>query len=593
MARIRLRTRLLVSLVLVFAGLTVATVYVARRTVEQQVRRQIVQDLHNSVSTFQNVEQQRAESLTHSAELMANLPIVKAIMTTGHAETIQDASRELFTLAEADLFVLADRTGRIVALHSPNGRFSRESAQSSLIRSLISVKDSHWWIGDDRLFEVSVQPIYFGPQNGDRSLGFVVVGDEIDDDSVQQLRQVAAAQVTFLFGNKVLRSSLNPQQAAQLVSLSRSAFTNALQPQEVQLGKEHFLATAVDLDPGITPGVQLSVLKSLDQATAFLDNLNRLLYTLGFIALAVGGVLVFLSSHTLTRPLGNLVDAVRALGRGDYRYPVVVTSTDEVAEVTASFLHMRSNLQETQRRLLDAERLATIGQMASSISHDLRHSLAAILANAEFLSESGRSDPEREELYQEVRAAVNQMTDLIDSLLEFSRTRESLRPSFGDLQDVLARAIENVQRHPEFASVPVQLQIEGATEGWFDSRKLERVFQNLLVNACEAAPRGSGRILVRLQSTGRALEIRVTDNGHGILDPVRDRLFDPFVSYGKENGTGLGLTVVHKIVQDHTGSITVERTGPTGTTFLITLPRSSPAPTPTRETATSTRQSQP
>jgi signal transduction histidine kinase len=584
MARIRLRTRLLVSLVLVFAGLTVATVYVARRTVEQQVRRQIVQDLHNSVSTFQNVEQQRAESLTHSAELMANLPIVKAIMTTGHAETIQDASRELFTLAEADLFVLADRTGRIVALHSPTGRFSRESAQASLIRSFVSVKDSHWWIGDDRLFEVSVQPIYFGPQNGDRSLGFVVVGDEIDDDSVQQLRQVAAAQVTFLFGNKVLRSSLSPEQAAQLTSLTQSVSTNGLQPQEIQLGKERFLGTAVSLDPGVTPGVQLSVLKSLDQATAFLDNLNRLLYTLGFIALAVGGALVFLSSHTLTRPLGNLVDAVRALGRGDYRYPVVVTSTDEVAEVTASFLHMRSNLQETQRRLLDAERLATIGQMASSISHDLRHSLAAILANAEFLSESSRSDPERAELYQEVRAAVNQMTDLIDSLLEFSRTRESLRPSFCDLQDVLARAIENVQRHPEFATVPVQLQIEGDTEGWFDSRKLERVFQNLLVNACEAAPRGSGRILVRLQSTPRALDIRVTDNGHGILDPVRDRLFDPFVSYGKENGTGLGLTVVHKIVQDHAGSITIERTGPDGTTFLITLPRSAPTPRPAEST---------
>jgi signal transduction histidine kinase len=573
MARFRLRTRLLVSLVLVFAGLTATAVYVARRTVEQQVRSQIVHDLRNSVSTFQNVEQQRAESLTHSAELMANLPIVKAIMTTGHAETIQDASRELFTLAEADLFVLADSNGRIVALHSPNGRFSRQSAQSSLIRSLVSVKDSHWWIGDDRLFEVSVQPIYFGPQNGDRSLGFVVVGDEIDDDSVQQLRQVAAAQVAFRSGSKLLRSSLFPQQAAALTHLSETTSMNVTEPQEIQLGQERFLAASMELAPGVTPGVQLTVLKSLDQATAFLGNLNRLLFALGFIALVVGSALVFLSSHTLTRPLHNLVAAVRALGRGDYKYPVVVTSSDEVAEVTASFLQMRSNLQEKERKLLEAERLATIGRMASSISHDLRHSLAAILANAEFLSEASRSGPERDELYQEVRAAVNQMTDLVDSLLEFSRTPESLRPSIGELQDVLARAIENVRRHPEFSSVPIHVQVSGATEGCFDSRKLERVFQNLLVNACEAAPRGSGRVWVTLGSTPRTLEIRVTDNGHGILDPVRDRLFDPFVSYGKENGTGLGLTVVQKIVHDHGGTIAVEKTSYEGTTFLITLPR--------------------
>jgi signal transduction histidine kinase len=190
------------------------------------------------------------------------------------------------------------------------------------------------------------------------------------------------------------------------------------------------------------------------------------------------------------------------------------------------------------------------------------------------LSEASRSIPERDELYQEVRAAVNQMTDLVDSLLEFSRTPESLRPSIGELQDVLTRAIENVRRHPEFSSVPIHVQVNGVTEGCFDSRKLERVFQNLLVNACEAVPRGSGRVWVTLTSTAQTLEIRVTDNGHGILDPVRDRLFDPFVSYGKENGTGLGLTVVQKIVHDHGGTIAVEKTSYEGTTFLITLPRS-------------------
>ena len=109
----------------------------------------------------------------------------------------------------------------------------------------------------------------------------------------------------------------------------------------------------------------------------------------------VGSCLVFIFSHTLTRPLGTLVQGVRALlGRGDYQYPLVARGSDEVAEVTASFVRMPAGLQETQRRLIDAERLATIGQMASSISHDLRHSLAAVMANAEFLSDSNRTKAE-------------------------------------------------------------------------------------------------------------------------------------------------------------------------------------------------------
>jgi signal transduction histidine kinase len=299
---------------------------------------------------------------------------------------------------------------------------------------------------------------------------------------------------------------------------------------------------------------------------------------LGLVALVVGSAMVFLFSHTLTKPLGSLVSGVRALGKGDYEYPVAIHGSDEVAEVTAAFLRMRSSLQETQRKLLEAERLATIGRMASSISHDLRHSLATVMANAEFMSESNRSKAEREELYHEVLVAVDQMTDLIDSLLEFSRTRESLRPTYGDLEDVIERSIQSVQARPEFHSVRITTQTDGPTDGWFDSRKLERVFQNLLINACESVTPGAGEVRITLHTTQQRVEVRVSDNGHGIPELVRDRLFEPFVSHGKENGTGLGLTVVQKIVQDHGGDVMVESTSSQGTVFLVVLPETRGTP---------------
>src|SRR6266404_8164789 len=586
MGKFRLRTKFLFSLILVGAGLTAGTLFVARQTAERQVRLQIAQDLRNSVYTFHNVQRQHEQSLTHSAQLLADLPILKALMTTRHAATIQDGSQELWNLAGSDLFVLADRAGKIVALHAKAAELGRDSAQESLVNSLGRAQAGHWWFGNKHLFEVSLQPIYAGPHSENRVLGYLAVGYEIDDGVARELSQVAASQVAFLYGDTLVRSTLSPLQETDLIQQQRSLSESQPEAKEIQLGEERFLATRVDLGPGRVPRVQLCVLKSLDHATAFLGRLNRLLLTLGLVAVVVGGAMVFLFSHTLTRPLGTLVEGVRALGKGNYDYPVAVHGSDEVAEVTAAFLRMRTGLQETQRKLLEAERLATIGRMASSISHDLRHSLAAVMANAEFLCESNLTPGQREDLYAEIRIAVNQMTDLIESLLEFSRTRESLHPSYGDIRSAVDRAVQGVKAHPEFQRIRIRISGEGSTEGWFDFKKLERAFLNLLLNACEVVPAGSGKIDIGLRRQGESLEIRIEDNGPGIAEAVRDRLFEPFVSHGKENGTGMGLTVVQKILQDHGGDVAVEQTSASGTIFRINIPLN-----PSAENALAARQS--
>jgi signal transduction histidine kinase len=277
------------------------------------------------------------------------------------------------------------------------------------------------------------------------------------------------------------------------------------------------------------------------------------------------------------------------LERGDFEYELDQHGGDEVAELTRAFDRMRESLARTQQSLIESERLATIGRMASSISHDLRHSLAAIVANAEFLCESHLSAGQREELYQEVQTAVARMTELIDSLLEFSRTRGSLRPTYGNLQSTLRNAMSAVKANPEFHNISIDLRCSGNVEGWFDHRKLERAFFNLLLNASESLASRDGEIQVELREVSENIEIRISDNGRGIPDSIRTTLFEPFVSQGKENGTGLGLTVVQKIVQDHGGEVVAEQTSPQGTTFRIRLPR--PVPTGSSEAASSPEES--
>jgi len=577
---IRLRTKFLLSMVAVTATLTVATLLVVQYTVQRQVRAQIQRDLQNSVSAFHNFQSQREETLERSAALLADLPNVRAMMTTHDAVTIQDASRELWHLGGSDLMVLADASGKAMALQSTSREITVAEGQEFFPQVVSQEETRHWWCVDGHLYEVFLQDIYFGPKSEHKVLGYLLLGYEIDDRFARELSRVSASEVAFRYGNSIVRSTLKPSQEAELLRVGTGRSTGAAEEShQIWLGGERFQATSVEL-PGTMGGgsrLDLWVLKSFDQATAFLSSLNELLIGLGVVAVLAGTMLVFVISRTFTRPLENLVDGVRALEQGNFAFPLEAHGGDEVAEVTGTFDRMRTSLQKTQRELLDAERLATIGRMASSISHDLRHSLAAVVANAEFLCESKLTPAQREDLYAEIRVAVNQMTDLIESLLEFSRTRESLRPSYGDVRSAVDRAVQTVKTHPEFQRVKIRITSEGLTEGWFDFKKLERVLLNLLLNACEAVPGDSGRIDVGLRRVAEKLEIRIEDNGPGVAEVVREKLFAPFVSYGKENGTGMGLTVVQKIVQDHGGEVVVERTSAAGTTFRISMPLS-PAP---------------
>jgi signal transduction histidine kinase len=576
----RLRTKFLLTMLIISVGLTTMSLLVVRRLVERHLRDQIVQDMRNSVTVFESAQAQREAALQHAAALLANLPILRAMMTSADPATIQDASGDLFRLAvepsggrsSADLFVLADRQGVVMALHNTGPDFNRRRADGLVRASLERNETSTWWYGGGRLYQMAMRPIYFGTAGEQHLLGYLFLGHEVDDSVVRELKQVAASEVAFfsgMDGRKIVRSTLPPSFESELQKQVPAIF--AATGAEFRIGPEPYLVTGVAItEPGQDP-VHLVVLKSLRDANTFVMGLDRALLGLGLIAVVAGAVLVFVMWRTFTRPLDRLVAAVRALARGDYEFPLISKGRDEVAEVTQAFDGMRSSLRKSQRELLESERLVTIGRMASSISHDLRHHMVAILANAEYLSDS-RHDGERQELYEELRTSAHQMTDMIDSLLELSRPRESLRISEVPIDEVIGRAIHTVRANPEFARV--RIEITGAHLSCrVDAGKLQRVLQNLVLNACEAVVHErEGKVTVDVSSAGGVLELRVSDNGRGIDESVRATLFEPFVSFGKENGTGLGLTVVQKIVSDHGGHLSIEATSNYGTTLLVALP---------------------
>jgi signal transduction histidine kinase len=573
MTKLRLRTKFLFSLLAVSSSLTFATLWLVHRSVRLQLQKQIAEDLQNSVIVFRNYQRQREITLTRSAELLANLPSLKALMTTRDAATIQDASADIWRLATSDVFVLANPAGKVLAVQTAVPGITRGAAEELLKNSLKADQPSFWWYSAGHLYQVFLQSIYFGPAKNGNLLGVLCVGHEISEGLATELSRIASSQVAFLYGDTLIVSTLQPEQQSELARLSPNpADLSAPVPKGFRLGGEEFLATTVELAPGIPPFVHLSVMKSYDKAAVFLDSLNRVLLGLGLFAVVAGSGMVFVISDTFTKPLANLVSGVRALETGDFVYPLANRSGDEVAEVTAAFERMRTSLQRSQQELLGAERLATIGRVASSISHDLRHPLTAVVANAEFLCDRNLDTDQRDELYGEIRAAVDQMTELVDSLLEFSQARESLRRVFGSIEPAMERAIHTVRARREFHRLNISVLREGRCETWFDQKKVERVFANLLANACEAVPPESGRIQVSLREDNDEVEVHIIDNGPGVAETIRGRLFQPFTSYGKQNGIGLGLAISQKIVQDHGGEVCLVSSEAGRTVFKLTLP---------------------
>jgi signal transduction histidine kinase len=568
---VTLRTKFLLALLLGSIGLTTASLVVVRRIVTRQIRAQIVQDLQNSIATFENVKHERENNLNHSAALMADLPIVRALMSTQHQATIQDASAELWRTSGSDLLVLSDTAGQVLAVQSAAPQVTNREAQKELSTSLGLGGQVHWWLCGKRLFEVAIRPIYLGDAKLNHLVGFLALGTEIDDMAAHELSQVAGSEVIFRSGGSLVHGTLIPDQdealAAKYLDLSKVSG-----PIEITLADEKFLAKEIQLSDS-PASVHLTVLKSLDQSRAFLKHLDRLLLELGVVALVLGAALVWIIARSITQPLQSLVLGVRALGKSDFDYPLQLHGgNDEVAELTTAFGRMRAELQQSQRELVDSERLATIGRMASSISHDLRHHLSAVVSNAEFMTDSRRGF-EREELYGEIRLAVNQMTDLVDSLMEFSRTRESLRLIRSHPEDAIEAAIRAIRLRPEFREIGIEASSIGIVEGAYDLRRLERVFHNLLLNACEAVDLHSGKVSIDVRTAADHAEIRIRDNGRGIPDSFKAKVFDPFFTEGKANGTGLGLTVAQKIVEDHGGSLRLESSSASGTVFLVILPR--------------------
>jgi hypothetical protein len=189
--RFRLRTKFLLSLLVITAGLTSVTLLIVRYDVEKQVRNSLQEDLRNSVNTYQSFEGQRHETLTRSAELLANLPIVRSLMTTQDDDHSGCLGRNL-----------APKRKRFAPSRRP-------------FRARQEAKD--WWFSGRHLYEVWIQPIHLGAPSENSTIGFLAVGHEINARAAEHFGRIAASEVAFYSGDTLVEAESDPPRRENLV----------------------------------------------------------------------------------------------------------------------------------------------------------------------------------------------------------------------------------------------------------------------------------------------------------------------------------------------------------------------------------------
>lgn len=585
LANFRLRTKFLLSLILVTAGLTCATLLLVRHAVQVQMQREVEQDTRNAVVTFQVLQHERELALRHKADLLATL----AYMRNGDSSTIEDSSQDPWWSDDCDLFVLADKSGKIVSLHTTIPGFSDSAAEDMLRRSLRRGATTGWWFSGNRLYQVVLQPISDGSTPKTSSMGMVVVGREIESREANDLRRMSSSDVVFRYGDDVVVSTFAPIQEAELAQQIKGRAVL----DKVQVEGQRFWARSVDLTPGLQPAASLTVLKSYNDTAALLARMNHLFLSLGLVAVFAGAALAFMISDTFTFPLAQLAIGVRALEDGNFTYPLEAAGGDEVAQVTRAFDRMRNTLQrneaqrqELENQLRQAQKMEAMGQLAGGVAHDFNNLLTIIKGHSGLLLDRLPSADPLRASSQQIDKAANRAASLTRQLLAFSRM-QVLQPKILDLNSLVSEMGKLLSRlireDIAFAFRPD----ETIKRVKADAGQIEQVILNLTVNACDAMPKG-GKLTIETRNVsmdaaraqtrpplqpGEYVMLSVTDNGHGMDAKTKARIFEPFFTTKEQGkGTGLGLATVYGVVKQSGGWIWVESEPGKGTRFEIYLP---------------------
>jgi signal transduction histidine kinase len=530
------------------------------------------------------------DTLTRMARLVADLPVLKAAVDTGDPPTVQPLAERYLTQVNADLFIVHDARGRVLAaaggylddvLQATSRAETADGVEASIEETSTFVPHEHG------VLQVVSVPISLGFEPTG-VLGRLTVGFVMDDALAAQFRALTGSEIAFASGGKVLASSLAPALRPALAGIV-SAPANA----RVSLGGDEYLALARPMlrEPGRDTPVTVT-LRSRSERLRFLNTVRAGLVGALIVTVLLATGLSYGVARTMTRPLAAVTTAMRDVAAtGDLSRKVVVRSRawdDEDARLLAgAFNTLTESIARFQRESAQKDRLSSLGRLSTVIAHEIRNPLMIIRAALPSLrrasaderdrADAGPADTELTDALADIDEESMRINRIVTEVLDFAKpiTFELADASVNEI--CRASAAAAWADHAGTDARDVRLDLDASEPHVVtDSERLRTALVNLLTNARQATEAVSDRprapVTLSTQANNGRVTIVVRDHGVGIAPENMTHIFDPYFTT-RRAGTGIGLPITKNIVEGMGGTIAVASQPGRGTEFTVDLPR--------------------
>jgi signal transduction histidine kinase len=586
-----LQNRIFLASALLAAVSIGSAVYFVSTQITSAIEAELRRDLGEAASL---VDQQRAslfETFALMARLTADLPKFKAAVGTRDAPTVQPIAVEYQQQVGADVFIVTDRKGQVLASVGDSGELVDRleyvpRGERTAGTSLVAAVAPH----PHGLLQLVSVPISIGLESPE-FLGMLTVGYLLDQNRATRFKALTGADIAFALGDEVRVSTLGPASHATLATLiGRSGMSL------VTIGDSEYEALVKPLvspsseaaDPLIDPRPAALVLKSRTERIATLSTIQTALVGLAFATMLLAVAVSYAVARTITRPLATITDHMRQIAAtGDLTRKITLQDRrrwddDDARVLATTFNTLTDSIATFQREATQRERLSSIGRMSTILAHEIRNPLMIIKGALRQITRDHASPHDIADAAADIDEEIERLNRLVNDVLDIARPIRFER-ALTDLNTVCRVAAAAATAGEPDPAVAVDLDPAlPAIET--DGERLRTALVNLLANARHAVQavngdgtRGSAAsesgppvTLVTRRLGERRVAILVSDRGTGISPDDLPRIFDPYFTT-RRAGTGLGLPLVKNIVEGLGGSIGISSRLGAGTDIRIEL----------------------
>lgn len=569
--RLSLLWRVLLSTSVVITLLFAATGWMVQTYASSVGEQSLQREMRISLDAYRALWAERARNVASVSKVISSMSDVRAAFQTRDSATIRDTAGQLWTgLSTRDAsFLVLDPQGNEIAslggqsLHVPDAVNLLAKA-----RERFPEQCSGYAVWNNRIYYVVLTPVYVDAGDGSALLNVLLVAMNVNDRVADTMkRSTNGSDFALVMHGRVIASSLHRSEISNLGVARRL---------EGDFGRTKIQGTdsllfASEL-PGLLelPAPELLVIRSFAGARHSFAQLQKNVAAIWLIAMFVGIGLTYWMAKRILRPIHALDRAAEQVIQLNYDYRVPVDGADEMGRLAATFNTMCESIKAARQELITRERIATVGRLAASIVHDLRNPLAAIYGGAEMLVDEQLSVEQQKRLAGNIYRSSRQIQELLQELLQVSRTSEKPGEVWR-LKELVDSAADSVARPAQAQNVEFDFAVDPVAQVLADADRLVRVLVNIMSNSLDAMP-GGGTLRVTTTAEAQCVVIHIEDTGVGISQEIWPRLFLPFASHGKKNGLGLGLALARQTILEHKGELWADRDTTRGARFNIRLP---------------------